>query len=148
MFAAAGTFAPAQSGLTGTVTLQKASDATQAGSYAVHVTQAATKASATIDTSGGITAGDTITIGSFGNTGTYTVQSGDTAPVDGEGHVHVKVDGEYMDATADTTYTLSGLTSGPHTLSVVLAGNDHTESAVSDSVSVTTYVPTISIVLA
>jgi flagellar hook-associated protein 2 len=78
MFAAAGSFTPGQSGLAGTVSLQKASDATLAGSYAVHVTQAATKATATVDTSGGINAGDTITIGSFGNTGTYTVQSGDT----------------------------------------------------------------------
>ncbi len=78
-FVASGTFTPAQSGLTGTVLLQKGSDATSAGSYAVHVTQAATKANATIDTSAGLNAGDTITLGSNGGTGTYTVQAGDTA---------------------------------------------------------------------
>lgn len=78
-FTASGTFSPSQVGLTGTVTLQKSSDATMPGSYAVNVTQAATKASATIDTSGGLNAGDTITLGSGTNTATYTVQVGDTA---------------------------------------------------------------------
>lgn len=76
-----GSFAPAQSGLTGGITLQKASDATEAGSYAVTVTQAATKASATIDTTNGgsgLVAGQTITLGSGTASATYTVQSGDT----------------------------------------------------------------------
>jgi flagellar hook-associated protein 2 len=76
-FVSSGSFAPAQSGLTGSITLQKGSDATQAGAYAVTVTQAATKASATIDTSA-LAAGDTITLGSNGSTATYTVQAGDT----------------------------------------------------------------------
>ena len=78
-FVAAGSFVPSQAGLTGTISLQKGSDATQPGSYAVNVTQAATKASSTIDTSGGLNAGDTITLGSGTNTATYTVQAGDTA---------------------------------------------------------------------
>jgi flagellar hook-associated protein 2 len=78
-FTASGTFSPGQTGLTGTVALQKSSDATMPGSYAVNVTQAATKASATIDTSGGLNAGDTITLGSGTNSATYTVQAGDTA---------------------------------------------------------------------
>lgn len=78
-FLAAGTFSPSQSGLTGTVSLQKSSDATMPGSYAVNVTQAATKAAATIDTSGGLVAGDTITLGSAANSVTYTIQAGDTA---------------------------------------------------------------------
>lgn len=76
-FLSSGTFAPAQTGLTGTISLQKGSDATQAGSYAVTVTQAATRASATIDTTT-FAAGDTITLGSNGTTATYTVQTGDT----------------------------------------------------------------------
>jgi flagellar hook-associated protein 2 len=78
-FVASGTFAPAQSGLTGTISLQKGSDSTVPGSYAVTVTQAATKAASTIDTSGGLNAGDTITLGSGSASGTYTVQAGDTA---------------------------------------------------------------------
>ncbi|HET9187595.1 MAG TPA: flagellar filament capping protein FliD [Acidothermaceae bacterium] len=78
-FTPGATFAPAQSGLTGTITLQKSTDATQPGSYDVTVTQAATKASATIDTSGGISAGQTITLGSGSSSATYTVQAGDTA---------------------------------------------------------------------
>jgi flagellar hook-associated protein 2 len=78
-FMPAGTFSPAQSGLSGTVTLQKSTDATQVGSYDVTVTQAATKASATIDTSGGISAGQTITLGSGSSSASYTVQTGDTA---------------------------------------------------------------------
>jgi len=78
-FMPAGAFTPAQSGLSGTITLQKSTDATQVGSYDVTVTQAATRASATIDTSGGISAGQTITLGSGSASATYTVQAGDTA---------------------------------------------------------------------
>jgi len=78
-FTPGGAFAPAQSGLSGTITLQKSTDATQPGAYDVTVTQAATRASATIDTSGGISAGQTITLGSGSNSATYTVQAGDTA---------------------------------------------------------------------
>jgi flagellar hook-associated protein 2 len=80
-FGPTGSFAAAQSGLTGTITLQNSTDATQGGSYAVTVTQAATKASSTIDTTNGgtgLVAGQTITIGSGTNSATYTVQSGDT----------------------------------------------------------------------
>ncbi|HEX7106494.1 MAG TPA: flagellar filament capping protein FliD [Acidothermaceae bacterium] len=78
-FMPAGAFTPAQSGLSGTITLQKSTDATQVGSYDVTITQAATKASATIDTSSGISAGQTITLGSGSTSATYTVQAGDTA---------------------------------------------------------------------
>ncbi len=78
-FGPGGAFTPAQSGLSGTVTLQKSTDATRSGSYDVTVTQAATQASATIDTSGGISAGQTITLGSGSSSATYTVQTGDTA---------------------------------------------------------------------
>ena len=78
-FTPGGAYAPAQSGLSGTITLQKSTDATQPGAYDVTVTQAATQASATIDTSGGISAGQTITLGAGSSSATYTVQAGDTA---------------------------------------------------------------------
>ena len=71
--------------------------------------------------------------------------NGDTTPVAGRGHVHVQVDGTYYDATAEESYTITGLSSGVHTLSVELAGNDHVESGVSDSVDMTIYVPTVAI---
>jgi flagellar hook-associated protein 2 len=78
-FMPAGAFTPAQSGLSGGISLQKSTDDTQVGSYDVTVTQAATKASATIDLSGGISAGQTITLGSGSAGATYTVQAGDSA---------------------------------------------------------------------
>jgi flagellar hook-associated protein 2 len=77
-FVANGTFAPSQPGLTGSVSFQKSGDATAAGNYAVVVTQAAAQASSTIDTSGGITAGQTITFGLGGKTGTYTTTGTET----------------------------------------------------------------------
>ena len=75
-FVASGAFA-AHSGLVGTVALQKGSDATIAGAYAVNVTQASTKASTTVDMTG-FQPGDTITLGSGSAAQTYTMQSGDT----------------------------------------------------------------------
>lgn len=77
-FVANGSFTPSQSGLTGSISMQKSGDATAAGSYAVVVTQAATQASSTIDTSGGITAGQTITFGLGGKTATYTTTGTET----------------------------------------------------------------------
>lgn len=80
-FAASGVFAPSVGGLTGTISLQNSTDATQGGDYAVTVTQAATKASGTIDTTNGglgLAAGQTITIGAGTLSATYTVQGTDT----------------------------------------------------------------------
>jgi len=71
-------YAPAKPGLTGSITLQNSTDGTLAGSYDVTVTQAATRAAATIDTSGGLVAGQTITLGSGTNSQTYTVTNTDT----------------------------------------------------------------------
>ncbi|MDP2310134.1 MAG: hypothetical protein Q8P18_29220 [Pseudomonadota bacterium] len=76
---------------------------------------------------------------------TDALASGDLVPVEGEGHVHIKLDGEYVNATSDMTYTLEGLTAGAHTVSVVLAGNDHAESAISDSVTLNVLNPTVEI---
>src|SRR6185437_15895979 len=74
-FGPTGTYAPATTGLTGGITLQKSSDATAGGTYDVTVTQAATTVSGSINTSSGLVAGQTITLGSQGNTATCTVQS-------------------------------------------------------------------------
>jgi hypothetical protein len=64
---------------------------------------------------------------------------------EGEGHVHVYVDGALVEESADTTTLISGLRGGEHTLLVRLAENDHTELEVSDSVGVAVHVPTIEI---
>jgi len=58
----------------------------------------------------------------------------------------VKLDGEYVNATSDLTYTLDGLPSGTHTVSVVLTGNDHTETTFSDSVTLEVFNPSVEIV--
>ena len=58
------------------------------------------------------------------------------ANVEGDGHVHVYVDGEYYTAVGTTSAEVSGLLPGDHTLEVRLAENDHSELGVSDSVSV------------
>lgn len=66
---------------------------------------------------------------------------------DGAGHVHVYLDNEYVDATAETTYTYADLTAGAHTFGVRLAENDHTETNlnVSDEVSVLILDPSVTI---
>jgi hypothetical protein len=46
---------------------------------------------------------------------------------EGFGHVHIYVNGEYVDYTASNSYTLSDLEAGFNTIGVVLANNDHTE---------------------
>ncbi|MBX6372108.1 MAG: flagellar filament capping protein FliD, partial [Acidothermus sp.] len=73
-----GSFAPVQTGLTGTITLQSSADASLPGTYDVTITRAATRASGTIDTSAGLAAGQTVTISLGSSSLTYTVQSGDT----------------------------------------------------------------------
>lgn len=50
------------------------------------------------------------------------------ADIPGTGHVHAYVDGVMVGETADTTFTFSALPSGPHTLEVRLADNDHDEN--------------------
>lgn len=68
-----------------------------------------------------------------------------TENVPGMGHVRVYLDGAYVASTAETSYTFTGLGGGEHTLEVRLAENDGTEIGVSDTVTVTTLVPTIAI---
>lgn len=48
--------------------------------------------------------------------------------VAGIGHVHAYLDGELLGETADSTFTYADLPSGPHTLEVRLADNDHDEN--------------------
>lgn len=135
-----GSFAPAQSGLTGTVTLQHSSDATIPGSYDVTVTQAATKATGTIDTSSGLTAGQTITVSLGGTSVTYTVKAGDTVQtvVDGLNAlaaqnslgVSASVDptnGSLIDLTANgygSAYTFTSSATGGLVASAVTPGKD------------------------
>lgn len=58
--------------------------------------------------------------------------------VDGQGHVHIYVDGTYTDATGESSYSLTTLAAGSHTLEVRLANNDHSElDGAVDSVTVT-----------
>lgn len=67
--------------------------------------------------------------------------------VEGEGHVHVYLDNEYMAATAETSYTYESLTAGEHTFGVRLAENDHTETNINatDEVSVLVLDPSVAI---
>lgn len=43
----------------------------------------------------------------------------------GQGHLHYQVDGGPVIATTTTKLSFHGLTSGPHKIVVMLAGNDH-----------------------
>ena len=45
--------------------------------------------------------------------------------VPGTGHWHIYLDGDWMGATATTTYELESVPLGPHHLKVALANNDH-----------------------
>lgn len=67
--------------------------------------------------------------------------------VDGQGHVHIKVDGEYVDATADTSYTLSldQLSPGTHEVGAWLAGNDHVELGPHDEITLNVLDPSVTI---
>jgi len=51
----------------------------------------------------------------------------------GRGHVHIFVDGTYVAATPATSYVISGLAAGSHTIKVELYNNDHTPLAASVS---------------
>lgn len=66
--------------------------------------------------------------------------------VDGHGHVHVYVDGELFEESADSTARVTDLREGPHTVLVRLAGNDHRELEARDSVEVQAAFPTIDLV--
>lgn len=46
-------------------------------------------------------------------------------PKPGQGHLHYQVDGGPVIATTATKLSFHGLTSGPHKIVVMLAGNDH-----------------------
>jgi hypothetical protein len=52
-----------------------------------------------------------------------------SAHVEGYGHVHIYLDGTYLEAIGTSSYTFSDLTEGGHTLGAVLAQNDHVEYA-------------------
>lgn len=71
----------------------------------------------------------------------------DGAPVDGQGHVHIKVDGTYVDATPSLSYTFTAeqLTPGQHEVSACLAGNDHTELGPCDTISLLVLNPRITL---
>lgn len=70
----------------------------------------------------------------------------------GEGHMHifdvVGANEIYKDATADSTFTISGWSLGRHTLKVELYNNNHTElpAEYSDSVNLTVAAPSIALV--
>jgi flagellar hook-associated protein 2 len=141
-FVATGSFTPAQTGLTGTVSLQKGSDGTATGVYGVVVTQAATQATSTIDTSGGITAGQTITLGGQGNTATYTTTGTETQQtltdalnaLSSKNQLGVNAtvgSGGLIDLTASgygSEYSFTSSATGGLTASAVTAGLDVTGS--------------------
>ncbi len=51
----------------------------------------------------------------------------------GQGHVHVVVDGSSVAMIADTSYHVTGLTDGSHTVMVTLSSNDHRDYHVDGS---------------
>lgn len=67
-------------------------------------------------------------------------------PVAGKGHVHVYIDGELFEESADLDARVTDLREGPHTLLVRLAGNDHRELEARDSVEVQAAFPTVDLV--
>jgi flagellar hook-associated protein 2 len=134
-----GTFTPAASGLQGSVTFSRSTDRTREGTYAIEITQAATRASAGLTLSA-FQSGDVITVGNASGsvTAEYVVQSTDTlddvitginaaasaqklsvaASADGSGGIRV-------DATvygSGGTFTLAA--TGAVTASAVTAGKD------------------------
>jgi flagellar hook-associated protein 2 len=66
------------SGLTGSVAVRRTSSTTSEGQYKVHVTQAATKSTSSMDVSGGLTAGQVFTFGRGNTTASYTVTGTET----------------------------------------------------------------------
>ncbi|MDA8196397.1 MAG: flagellar filament capping protein FliD [Actinomycetota bacterium] len=79
-FSQGGTFAPSSSTYAGTVSLLYGSDSTQPGTYAVSISQSATKAtdSGSVLASGSITSAESLTIASGGLTGTYSATAGES----------------------------------------------------------------------
>lgn len=60
--------------------------------------------------------------------------------VEGEGHVHLWVDGEYYDYYTESEFEVEGLTAGEHELMVSLNNNDHSDldpAVTSDPITVT-----------
>lgn len=58
-------------------------------------------------------------------------------PVDGEGHLHLFMDGAWLDATADTSRVLQNVAPGPHLFEARLVSNDGFELPVVDRMWVT-----------
>jgi hypothetical protein len=58
-------------------------------------------------------------------------------PKAGQGHLHYKVDGGPVIATTAPKLSFHDLKSGPHSITVILAGNDHAPLGPSETLSVT-----------
>ena len=58
-------------------------------------------------------------------------------PIKGEGHLHYQLDGGPMIATPSTKLSFHDLSSGPHTITVALAGNNHAPLGPSATLKVT-----------
>lgn len=67
---------------------------------------------------------------------TIAPESASTDPVDGEGHLHVYVDGERIGRFYNTALHLDGLTDGEHEITVEVSANSHAACAV-DGVPIT-----------
>jgi hypothetical protein len=69
----------------------------------------------------------------------------DVAEAQGEGHVHVYLDGALVADTADASYSFSGLEVGRHEAMVVLATNQHREFGYASIVGFDVIAPTITL---
>lgn len=80
LFSQGGSFSPSSSTYSGAVSLLYASDATQAGTYAVNISQSATQAqdAGSVISSGTITSAESLTIASSGATATYNASAGES----------------------------------------------------------------------
>jgi hypothetical protein len=58
-------------------------------------------------------------------------------PRAGQGHLHYQVDNGPIIATTTTKLSFHGLTTGPHTIVVMLAGNDHNPLGPQETLNVT-----------
>lgn len=58
-------------------------------------------------------------------------------PKKGQGHLHYQVDDGLVIATTATKLSFHGLTTGKHTVKVMLAGNDHAMLGPSETLEVT-----------
>ncbi len=61
---------------------------------------------------------------------TFTPETASGEPVDGEGHMHLYVDGEKITRLYGPWWHLSGLEAGDHEIMVEISGNDHAVYAV------------------